>query len=90
MEIYTQECEHDICQAKVLKNTVSMKQNCLRLLRLVNNLIDITKIDAEAFEIHLKNWDIVYMVEEITLSVADYMKNKGLSSSLTRILKRKS
>jgi signal transduction histidine kinase len=37
-----------------------------------------TKIDAQAFEIKLRNQDIVYVVREITLSVADYIANKGL------------
>jgi PAS domain S-box-containing protein len=62
----------------VKKNVMSIKQNSLRLLRLVNNLIDITKIDAQAFDIRLHNQDIVYVVREIVLSVADYITNKGL------------
>ncbi len=56
-----------------------MKQNCNRLLRLVNNLIDITKIDAGFLELKMKNYDIVSLVEDISLSVADYIHNKGLS-----------
>lgn len=55
-----------------------MKQNCYRLLRLVNNLIDITKIDTEFFELNLKNCNIVEVVENITLSVADYIESKGI------------
>jgi signal transduction histidine kinase len=56
-----------------------MKQNCFRLLRLVNNLIDITKIDSGYFELQLHNKDIISIIEDITLSVADYVENKGLS-----------
>ncbi|QZY54842.1 sensor histidine kinase [Crassaminicella profunda] len=56
-----------------------MKQNCNRLLRLVNNLIDITKIDTGFFEIKPKNINIINLVEEITLSVADYIENKGIT-----------
>lgn len=56
-----------------------MKQNCNRLLRLVNNLIDITKIDAGFLELKMKNYDIVSLVEDISLSVVDYIHNKGLS-----------
>ncbi len=65
-------------QALVRKNVMSIRQNSLRLLRLVNNIIDITKIDAQAFEINRRNQDIVYVVREIVLSVADYITNKGL------------
>jgi PAS domain S-box-containing protein len=63
---------------KVKKYYHIMKQNCYRLLRLVNNLIDITKIDAEYFKLNLKNENIISTIEDITLSVTDYAKNKGL------------
>ena len=56
-----------------------MKHNCYRLVRLINNLIDVTKIDAGYFEIHLSNCNIVSVVEEITLSVAGYIEDKGIS-----------
>ncbi|HYE11099.1 MAG TPA: ATP-binding protein, partial [Patescibacteria group bacterium] len=65
-------------QNKIIKNIKSIKQNSLRLQRLVNNLIDITKIDSHAFEIKLQNLDIVNVVEEITLSVSDFISNKGI------------
>lgn len=55
-----------------------MRQNCLRVLRLVNNLIDITKIDSGFNKLHLENCDVVYLIEEITLSVADYIEHKGI------------
>ncbi|OOM79432.1 ATP-binding protein [Clostridium sp. BL-8] len=56
-----------------------MKQNCYRILRLINNLIDITKIDSGYFDISKQNVNIVSIVEDITLSVADYIENKGIS-----------
>lgn len=55
-----------------------IRQNCYRLLRLVNNLIDITRIDSDFFELNLKNCNIVEIVENITLSVIEYIKSKGL------------
>lgn len=60
------------------KYTNIMKQNCYRLLRLVNNIIDITKIDSGYFDMNENNIDIINLVENITLSVADYIENKGL------------
>ena len=56
-----------------------MKQNCYRLLRLINNLIDITKIDTGYFHINEINYNIISLIENITLSVADYIENKGMS-----------
>ncbi|MCM1991642.1 PAS domain S-box protein [Oceanirhabdus seepicola] len=55
-----------------------LNQNGYRLLRLINNLIDITKIDANYFDIDLQNCNIVSIVEEITLSVAQYIENKNI------------
>lgn len=55
-----------------------IKQNALRLLRLVNNIIDITKIDSGYFTLNLQNRNVVEVVEEIALSVADYVEGKGI------------
>lgn len=63
---------------KLSKHFNVMRQNCYRQLRLVNNMIDITKIDAGFFEIKPQNKDIVSVVENIAMSVSDYIKNKGL------------
>ncbi|SHK43679.1 PAS domain S-box-containing protein [Paramaledivibacter caminithermalis DSM 15212] len=56
-----------------------IKQNCYRLLKLVNNLIDITKIDTGFYKTDFQNCNIVDVVENITLSVVDYAKNKDIS-----------
>lgn len=64
---------------KMEKYNEIMKQNCYRLVRLVNNLIDITKIDSGYLPICLKNCDIVSYVEDITLSVKDYIESKGIN-----------
>lgn len=55
-----------------------MRQNCFRLIRLVNNLLDITKIDSGYFKIDLVNCDIVKVVEDITLSVVEYVESVGI------------
>lgn len=78
MEIYTKDEVYAGNKDKVVKSTAVMKQNCYRLLRLVNNLIDITRIDSRALELQLKNHNIISVVEEITLSVSDYIENKGI------------
>lgn len=54
-----------------------MKQNCYRLLRLVNNLIDMTEIDSGYLKINLQNEDIVKIVEDITLSTAEYVESNS-------------
>ena len=62
----------------VVKNNKFIRQNSRRLLRLVDNLIDTTKIDAGFFQLKLRNLNIVNIVEDITLSVAEYSNVKGI------------
>ncbi|MBU3191125.1 PAS domain-containing protein [Clostridium bowmanii] len=63
---------------KFKKYSNIMKQNCYRQLRLVNNMIDITKLDAGFFELTLSNCNIVNIVECVTMSVAEYIKSKSI------------
>lgn len=55
-----------------------MKQNCGRTIRLVNNLIDTNKMDANFYNLNLQNHNIVKIIEDITLSTAEYTKDKGI------------
>ncbi|MBL4935614.1 HAMP domain-containing histidine kinase [Clostridium sp. YIM B02515] len=62
----------------IKKYSKLIKQNCYRLIRLVANLIDITKIDAGYFQVNLENSDIIKVVEDITLSVAAFAEQRDL------------
>lgn len=57
----------------------SIKQNCYRLLRLVNNLIDITKIDSGYLKLSMEECNIVNLIEDIVLSVSSYVQSKNLT-----------
>ena len=67
--------EKPINREKIINNINVEKKNCFRLLRLINNLIDSTKLDAGFFEHNMVNYNIVNVVEGITLSVANYINN---------------
>lgn len=56
-----------------------MKQNCYRMTRLVANLLDMTKIDSGYLQLNLKSCDIIKIVEDITLSAADYIEEKDMN-----------
>ena len=71
--------KENIEKEKIINNINIEKQNCLRLLRLVNNLIDSTKLDTGYFELNLINCNIINVVEEITLSVAEYINSNNLT-----------
>ena len=68
-----------IKQDKITKYSGIIKQNCFRLIRLINNLIDITKMDADEYKIDIGNHDIVKIVKDITYSVTDYIEAKNLN-----------
>lgn len=77
MEIYLDRCTAENKQ-KCKFYLKTMKQNCLRLIRLVNNLLDITRLDSGAIKISRRNGNIVSVVEDITQSVASYIKSKDI------------
>ncbi|NFA82973.1 PAS domain-containing sensor histidine kinase [Clostridium botulinum] len=61
-----------------------IKQNCYRLMRLINNLLDTTKLDSGYLKLNLVNCNIVNcnivnLVEEITLSVVYYAESKNIN-----------
>lgn len=78
-EIIIHSDEKPIDKIKMLKNISIAKQNCLRLLRLINNLLDSTKIDSSNLELNLVNWDIINFIEEITSSVVQHINNNNLT-----------
>ncbi|MBN7573589.1 hybrid sensor histidine kinase/response regulator [Clostridium sp. 2-1] len=71
--------EKPIDKGKIINNIDIERQNCFRLLRLINNLIDSTKLDAGHFQIDMINCNIVSVIEEITLSVASYISNNNIN-----------
>lgn len=67
--------EENLNNNKIRSYTGSIKQNCYRLVRLVNNLIDITKIDSGFMDLNLSNQNIVEVAENITQSTAQYVQS---------------
>ena len=56
-----------------------IKHNTNTLTKLIENLIDISKLESCCFKINLVNEDIVKVVENISLSAVSYVKDNGLS-----------
>ena len=71
--------DNPIDRRKIINNINIEKQNCFRLLRLINNLIDSTKLDSSNLDINMINCNIVNLIEEITQSVAQYINNNNLT-----------
>lgn len=64
---------------KVAKYLKTIKQNTNRQLRLVNNLLDITRINSGNIKLNKSSFDIVYVTKEIVNSVALYAEHKRIS-----------
>lgn len=71
--------EDPIERDKIREKISVQRQNCYRLLRLVNNLIDITKMDAGFFTLNFTKCNVIEVIESITMSVVDYVNDKGIN-----------
>ncbi|MCX8131814.1 MAG: HAMP domain-containing histidine kinase [Clostridia bacterium] len=79
LEAYEKKCTVNTeCQIKREKHLKAIRQNSYRLLRLINNLIDITKIDSGYMNIKMENKNIVDIVESVSMSVEEYIRNKSI------------
>ena len=64
---------------KALKSIKIIKQNCYRFTKLINNILDMSKIDSGFLKMNLSNENIVSVIENIVDSVSEYIKLKELS-----------
>ncbi len=76
---YEKDINKDINYEKQDKYLKLIKQNCYRLMKLINNLLDTTKLDSGYLKLNLVNYNIVSLIEEITLSVTSYAESKGIN-----------
>ena len=61
-----------------LKQTSYITKNSKRLLRLVNNLIDVNKIESGDMEVNYTLENIVEVVEDTTLSIVDLAERRNI------------
>lgn len=60
------------------KTLSRIEQNCARLLKLVNNILDISKAEAGFIVLDELNFDIVALTEYIVTSINHYAKSKNI------------
>lgn len=66
--------------AKTYKKYLNIiKQNSFRIVRLINSLLQITKIEAGFMDINLQNVDIVKLIREICFSISEYLNHKNIT-----------
>ncbi len=74
--VYSNEISKPV--AKLIR---SIKRNTFRQLRLVNNLLDITKFNSNQFKLNMKNIDIIFLTKSITDSIKIYANQKKINLS---------
>ncbi|MEF2111643.1 MULTISPECIES: PAS domain-containing sensor histidine kinase [Clostridium] len=77
--VYCESGSLDENKDSIIKYIGSIKQNSYRLSKMINNIVDLSKIEAGFFKLNLSNNDIVKFVEDIVLSVTNFTDSKGLN-----------
>lgn len=66
-------------ESKVKEHMDSIKRNCYKILKLINNIIDSTKLQQKHFKINRQNIDIVNLIEWNISAIDKYAKIKNIS-----------
>lgn len=67
----------------------TLKKNCYRQLKVINNSIDISKVSLNGFNARFKYYDIVEILENIVDSINDTIDYKNIRLKLNTILNSK-
>ncbi|MBU3110346.1 sensor histidine kinase [Clostridium lacusfryxellense] len=78
MNMYNDNTEEEFIE-KRKKYLQIMKQNCYRLIKLINNLLDMTKLDSGFITPQMENGNIVCFIEDISMSIISLAENKGIT-----------
>lgn len=61
-----------------IKYSKCLNINCKRMLRLIDNIVDMTKLDVGFKTPKFNNYDIIKVIEDMTMSVVSYAKTKDI------------
>lgn len=64
---------------KVLKYVRSIKQNCYKLIKIISNLLDVSKYESGHLTARMEYLNIISVIEDATMSVVPHAESKGVS-----------
>lgn len=79
IEMYLKKEIDKINKEDISKNISTIKQNCYRFIKLINNIIDLSSIESGFYKLRFSNENIIEIVEDIVDSVRSFVEDKGLS-----------
>ena len=77
---------HDIDSADIYKEVEVIHDNGLHLLALVNDILDLTKIEQNKFELELQTQDLHELLDNLLRMFSNQAQNKGLSFHISKDL----
>jgi len=78
IELYLKGDLNEKTKEKIVEKTHSIKQNCNRFIKIINNVIDLSQIESGEANLYLKNENIVKRVKKMVESVAVYVQSKKI------------
>lgn len=70
--------EEGISKEKLDKYIVIFDKNIKRLLKVINDLIDTSKIENGNYKLNIQEYNIVNIVEEASLGLKDFIESRGI------------
>ncbi|MGL5311604.1 MAG: ATP-binding protein, partial [Peptostreptococcaceae bacterium] len=68
----------NISKEKMSYYMQTINRNSIRLINLIDNIMDTSKIESGSYKLNIKEHDIVYLVEEVALSMKELAYDKGI------------
>lgn len=78
IETHVKNNQSESYDEKFVKSVNSIKQNCFRMTKLINNMINLSRIAANQYELDIYDVNIVEAAEKIVLGVSDVVRDKGM------------
>ncbi|MBU3157480.1 sensor histidine kinase [Clostridium estertheticum] len=78
-DVYCKDGSLDDNKNSIVEYIESIKQNSYRLAKIINNIVDLSKIEAGFFKLNLSNHNIVTVVEETVMAATTLIEGKGLN-----------
>lgn len=79
LQLYSKNENMTLNDLKVACRISDIQQSSLRLLRLINNILDISALDDNSLILKFKNYNVVNVIENLCIYSNEYIKPKNIS-----------